>query len=384
MTPRITRCRSRSRPRRARPRRRGRGGRRPAERAEVRRERAREHRDRAVRQVDAAAARLGLVVDRRARGHVACSRRRWRSTRGSRRASRALDPHRVVVVARVLGIDGRQREVTQVLAPLLHRPRRPRRRRPRPRRRPSRSAASSIRSSTRIFATSTAELAGPPEHRLDAPLGVLVAASSGQRVIAHDDRVAVVAAVALGALGVDGARQDDGAAHARVVRLEPGALALAPQRAGHALDAALEDRDDLALGAARASRARPGRAPCRRASRRPAPRAGRRRRRPLAPRLAHEAEAARVHGEQPFALAVPGLAATSVFVGLAQTEALARAGRSGPPRGSGCRAGAAGRGSRPRRPGAATRSRERGAVVHPNREDPGSRRGSAGAWSSGR
>src|ERR1019366_1013044 len=69
----------------------------------------------------------------------------------------------------------------------------------------------------------------------------------------HDDRVAVGAAVALGP-GVDGLRQHDGAAHARVVRLEPRALALAAQRAGDALDAAVDDRDHLALGAARTPR----------------------------------------------------------------------------------------------------------------------------------
>ena len=49
-------------------------------------------------------------------------------------------------------------------------------------------------------------------------------------------------------------REDDGALHARVVELDPGALAAAAEDAGHALRAARLDLDDVPLGAARAAR----------------------------------------------------------------------------------------------------------------------------------
>ena len=143
-----------------------------------------------------------------------------------------LDPHRVVVIARVLGVDRRERDVAQVLAPFAHRL--------------GDLEAVRLGLGDRLVGVRLVDslehqdlrgldrqLARPTEHDLDAPLGRLVGRLGPARD-GDDDRVAVVAAVALGARGVDRARQDDGPANARVVRLEPGALALAPQRPGDA------------------------------------------------------------------------------------------------------------------------------------------------------
>ena len=89
------------------------------ERAEVRRERAREHRDGAVRQVHAAAALLGLLADLRAGAHVAAHV--GDGDPGAEAAALgSLDPHGVVVIARIVGIDRREREVGEVAPPFQH------------------------------------------------------------------------------------------------------------------------------------------------------------------------------------------------------------------------------------------------------------------------
>ncbi len=124
------------------------------------------------------------------------------------------------------------------------------------------------------------------------------------------------------AVGVDRARQDDGPAHARVVGLEPRAPALAVQGAGHALDAALDDRDDLALGAARAPRPDPD--PHLVAVERSAERIGRDEDVVAARSRAqtgHEAEAPGVHREQPLALGVAGPSALRRTLAVAEPEA---------------------------------------------------------------
>ncbi len=222
------------------------------QRAEVRRQRARQHGDGAIGQVHAAPALLRLVVEHAAGRHV-------RTHVGDRdpgavaAAGRPLDPHGVVVVAGVLGVDRRQREVPQVLASRLHGLRHLG---------PVRLRLAHGGLGVRLvdalededLRRLDRELAWPTEDRLDRALRVLLR-QLGPARDAHDDGVAVVAAVALGSAAVHGARQHDGPPNARVVGLEPRALALASQRPGHPFEATLEDGDDLSLGATGAPRA---------------------------------------------------------------------------------------------------------------------------------
>ena len=221
------------------------------ERAEVRRQRAREHRDRAVGEVDAAAAAPGLLVDLRLRSDV-------RADVGDRdpdlvaAALGTLDPHRVVVIARVLGIDRRQRDVREILAAAEHLLR-------------DLGAVRlglgdglggvdllDLREEEDLFDLDR-ELARLPEHRDDLALGVLAGLVGEARDLGDDD-LAFLAAVAFGAGAVDLAREDDGPADARIVELDPGVLSLPPEDAGDARRPALHDLDDLAFGAARAAR----------------------------------------------------------------------------------------------------------------------------------
>src|SRR5580658_959710 len=84
-------------------------------RAEVRGKRAWEHGNRAIRQVDAATPRPRFGVERGAWGDV-CTHVRDRDPRSVSAGLRALDPNRIVVIAGVLRIDGRQRKRAKVFA----------------------------------------------------------------------------------------------------------------------------------------------------------------------------------------------------------------------------------------------------------------------------
>ena len=154
---------------------------------------------------------------------------------------------------------------------------------------------------------------------------------SGQRVMATTTASPSLPLLPSEPDGVDGARQDDGPAHARVVGLEPRALALAMQRAGHALDSALEDRDDLALGAARAARPDPHAHLV--AVEGAAQRVGRNEDVVSAgagAQAGHEAEAARMHRSSPSRSALRATAALAVPIARREPEARARPRREHP------------------------------------------------------
>ncbi len=212
-------------------------------------------------------------------------------------------------------------------------------------------------SSTRIFAASTDSSPGRPSTVSMRALGVLVVRLRPARDGARRPRRRRCRCCPRAARRRPGARQHDGAAHAVVVRLEPGALALAAERPRHALGAALDDGDHLALGAAGAPRADPDAHPVAVHRARPSASGGTKTSSPAArpsrlatkpkPRgctVSRPSRSARRAGSPPFARA-------------AELEPLPRARRERRLRGSGRRAGAGARGSRPRRRAAGERSR---------------------------
>ena len=83
------------------------------QRADARRQRLGQHRDRAVGQVDAAAALARLDVDRRALAHVVRDVGD-RDPQARAAVGQPLDRDRVVEVARGLGVDGQERHLAQV------------------------------------------------------------------------------------------------------------------------------------------------------------------------------------------------------------------------------------------------------------------------------
>ena len=126
--------------------------------------------------------------------------------------------------------------------------------------------------------------------------------------------VAVLSAVPLGPAGVDVVGERDGAAHARVVGLEPRALPAAPKDAGHARQPRSTMRT-ISPSTPRGSAGARARRPCRRAWRPSsasfcdvdvvAARAQAR----------HEPEAALVHAKRPLALVGRGRGATRALPG---------------------------------------------------------------------
>ena len=93
------------------------------------------------------------------------------------------------------------------------------------------------------------ELARRTEHREQLALGILSGLRREARDLGDHD-LTVLPAVSFGARLIDLAREDDRSAHARIVELDPRALAFATKDARHARRASAFHFDDLAFGTA--------------------------------------------------------------------------------------------------------------------------------------
>ncbi len=210
------------------------------ERAQVRRERARQHGDGAIGQVDRAASLERRFVERRAGAHVV-RHVGDRNPQAVRTVCAARAPHCIVVVARVFRIDRRKREVGEIL--------------------PAGERVARNFLSVRLgFAHGFGRMpffdglahedlghldlriAGVSEHGEELSRGGL-ARHLGKAGDARDGRLPVFAR----GTSLARVREHDGPAHARIVRLEPERLAAAPQNARHTLVPALEHTLDLPL-----------------------------------------------------------------------------------------------------------------------------------------
>ena len=197
-----------------------------------------EHGEDAVGEVDARAARAGFQVERAPGGHVV--RHVGHRDRQAEARAERLDQHGVVEVARVLAVDGDDREAAEVEAAGGGRGRHARRHAARGGGHLGREVAGQVVGGDHRLGLDPG-VGGGTQDGGDARLGLGGEAGPADQVRNHH--------VAVGGAAVRAARHDDGHGDALLLRDDHGGGPTPPQHADHPARAALEHPGDAPLGA---------------------------------------------------------------------------------------------------------------------------------------